>query len=179
MDPAWCEKDMSKLLQYMITCQYKYLTDIYTIEITRGMWSIHLIQIKCFANDYQFHCWSIRCFLGVPMSQQSLFQDSKVVENLLSLLFFYLYFVVFWAATNSTFEIGDQTTSSRTGCKGFPSRLKGEWSLLLVGSELGVGSQADCWCLNLGYWGVQALRGGSYFEGNPSWCLIACQCGLT
>ena len=99
------------------------------------------------------------------MSQQSLFQDSKVVENLLSLLFFYLYFVVFWAATNSTFEIGDQTTSSQAGCKGFPSRLKGEWSLLLVGSELGVGSQAHCWCLNLGYWGCRHCLEGAILRG--------------
>ena len=103
------------------------------------------------------------------MSQQSLFQDSKVVENLLSLLFFYLYFVVFWAATNSTFEIGDQTTSSQAGCKGFPSRLKGEWSVAAA-RWIGIGGWQPSPLLVLKSWilGVQALLGGSYFEGNPS-----------
>ena len=90
------------------------------------------------------------------------------MENLLSLLFFYLYFVVFWAATNSTFEIGDQTTSSRTGCKGFPSRLKGEWSVAAA-RWIGIGGwQPSPLVLKSWILGVQALLGGSYFEGNPS-----------
>ena len=90
------------------------------------------------------------------------------MENLLSLLFFYLYFVVFWAATNSTFEIGDQTTSSQAGCKGFP-RLKGEWSVAAA-RWIGIGGWQPSPLLVLKSWilGVQALLGGSYFEGNPS-----------
>ena len=53
------------------------------------------------------------------------------------------------------------------GLQRFP-QLKGEWSLLLVGSELGVGSQAHCWCLNLGYWGCRHCLEGAILRGTQA-----------
>ena len=66
-------------------------------------------------------------------------------------------------------KLGTRRPPARRAAKVSPAGSKGSGrSLLLVGSELGVGSQAHCWCLNLGYWGCRHCLEGAILRGTQA-----------
>ena len=66
-------------------------------------------------------------------------------------------------------KLGTRRPPAGRAAKVSPAGSKGSGrSLLLVGSELGVGSQAHCWCLNLGYWGCRHCLEGAILRGTQA-----------